>query len=82
MLLQSHETELDKVTEQPVVPASRSSKHIHELRCQLEWRLLELETLARRVRKEEPVVNVHDVSFRVDHNVLVVPVFYLQNVLH
>ncbi len=54
-----------------------SAQYIDKFLGHLEWRLLELESLARRIGQEKPIVNVDNVALRVHHDILIMPVLYL-----
>ena len=59
-----------------------ASKNLYELLGELEWSLFELQAFAWGVREKKSVVNVDDVAFAIDHDVLVVPILDLKNVAY
>ena len=68
---------------QPEVSECRrvfAAHHLHHLLRQLERRLLELDALAWGIREQEAEVDVKHMAFNVNQDVLVVPVFDLQDV--
>jgi len=77
MLLQGHKPKLDEVSEKFVVLTSDSSEHLDALGGKFERGLLKLETLSWGIWKEETIINVHDVAFVVNHNILIVSIFDL-----
>ena len=82
VLLQGHEAVLHEVAEQSVVLAATSSEYVDELLSQFEGCLLEFQPFSWCIREQEAVVDVYNVTLLVEHYVLVVSVFYLQNVLY
>jgi len=59
-----------------------ASKNLYELLGELERSLFELQAFAWCVRDKESVVDVDDVAFAIDHDILVVPILYLKNVAY
>jgi len=81
VFLQGHEAEFNKISEQFIVLPVIPSKYIDALLGQLERSLLEFKALAWCIGKQEAIVNMNNVSFIVDHYVLVVAILYLEDVL-
>ena len=57
-----------------------SIHYLHHLLRQLEWRLLELDSLSGCIGQEEAKVDVKDVALDVDQDVFIVSILDLQDV--
>ena len=81
VFLQGHKPKLDQVSEKLIILSSNSSEHLDALSGKFKWCLFEFQTLSWGVREEETIVNVHYMSLVVNHDILVVSIFDLKDIL-
>ena len=80
MLLQGHEAFVEKLSKLDEFLGMHATEDVDELLRKLERCLLELKTSAWEAGEKEPEVNVDDVAMRINEEVLVVPVFDLEDI--
>ena len=80
MLLESHEPKSHLFSVLAELLAPDSSQYLNHLSSQLEWCLFEFNSLSRSIGQEETEVDVHNMSFDINHDISIVAILNLKDI--